>query len=382
MKVKLTSLLVVLIISSLFFFISGKPDIYKSFGSQCQREVDSSNKIECWKDEISKYLEKKPLDKTMDLVSILYSKDPDFAANCHDFTHLIGKKAYELFEKGEDFKISTKASYCGYGFYHGFMENLVIKKGEMEEAREFCEYVDLQVSTETPNAELACYHGIGHGWANVHDESKKGDELAIIYPALELCERVTNDPEKLKLCATGVFDSISFGYYNQINDLKMRVNDPFWICREVKSEHKEACYLDLTPALVWLSDYDLPKSLTYLKNVEVNHRGLVAQNIGENLLRFIIEKKIDFDVAIENCRSLSKTLSQRCINGLASGYFQIGIPKEEYKQSLAFCQRSILTQEEKTLCSKNIIDNLRTWVSKDKYQDICEELENDALDCG
>jgi hypothetical protein len=373
---KFSRYILLLILLALLFLIFERREsfLFKYSLKKCSDIVNQSEKIKCWDSLIEGGLESGDLDKSLDVVAFLFDTEPSFGPTCHDFVHAIGKRAYDLFEEGREFKVSSKTSYCAYGFYHGFMENMVGRSGDVAGAREFCNYVDSQLSLEKPGAKLACYHGIGHGWTNVHDERLWGDEMAMVNPALELCEKVTSDPHELTICATGVFDSISIGYYNEAYGLKINKNDPYWLCREQKEDYKKSCYMDISPAIFWLTDYELDESLTYLSVVEAKYVNLVAETLAENSVRQVVNAGSSPVGLIDTCRGLSGSRVESCIRGLSSGFLQFGEPGREEISAINFCNLDYLTETERGFCYARFLRDLKAGVSTQKYAKICDSL--------
>jgi len=75
----------------------------------------------CWEDFIVTTLRKEGVDAALDAIGKLYANDPKFSESCHAYSHLIGREAYWLFLRGKSIDLSSKTSFCGYGFFHGFM---------------------------------------------------------------------------------------------------------------------------------------------------------------------------------------------------------------------------------------------------------------------
>ncbi len=361
---------IVLLAMGGFVFAKKAPSI-----NDCTKISGLAEKTACWKKSIDSDLVQGEINHTMEIVAQTYASDPDFANNCHDFMHTVGKAAYELFAKGENFRVGDKTSYCAYGFYHGFMENLVSRSGDIALAQNFCKKVDSELSSTAPGAKLACYHGIGHGWTNVHDPSVFGNERAMVTPALALCEKVTSDQEELKICATGVFDSISISYYNQTDGLKMNKADPYWLCREQKDKYKIPCYMDLTPAIVWLGSYKLDKSLQYIKSVDVKYRELVVETMAEDVVRFVIRDNLNASDQVGVCRTLGPKLNLICLGGLVKGYLQFGPPEHEEESGLRFCETSGLNAQEKDYCYSKLLATIKFSVSKSRYEKVCSTYE-------
>lgn len=338
---------------------------------------DSGNQLACWKEVIEKTLDKKGLDVALEKTAFYYQTEPDFAANCHDYMHLLGKETYELFSKNLDFKLTDKTSYCSYGFFHGFMQTLVSKEGSVDSARNFCRIVDSQLSKISPSAELACYHGIGHGWTNTEDKSLWGNEQAMVVPALSLCEQVAETDHQLEICATGVFDSISIGYYNEAYGLKMKKEDPLWLCREQEVKFKKACYMDMMPAIVWLGEHDLGRSLSYLKFVEKDYVSLSTLAIAENNVRYILNDRKDIFEALDVCRGLGGSLTTECLKGLVGGLIQFGPVKKEYTTALDLCTSNKLLDEEKEICYSYLSKQLLGRYPKNEVDEICKMYEGE-----
>src|SRR3989338_8528765 len=123
----------------------------------------AKNKPLCYTDHLDEVLKRRGLSPALSLLAAAYAADPEGGGFCHGNTHDLGKAAYEEFHRGGEVKLGANTYYCGYGFYHGFLEALVVETGSLDEAREFCTYAGKSVPKPEGYAEGACYHGIGHG---------------------------------------------------------------------------------------------------------------------------------------------------------------------------------------------------------------------------
>ena len=313
-------------------------------------------------------------DAALDALADSVDRDPSFGSSCHDFTHLIGKESYRQYIATESLAISKKTAYCSFGFYHGFMETLLSLGGTIEDARGLCALVDAQLGAEIPNAVAACYHGIGHGSVDIHNPSHRGNEHALIDPALSVCQSFAKDMEQLKICSTGVFDSLSLGYYNQENGLVMRQSDPLWLCRQQEGIVKEACYLDMMPAMLWLGEYDLAKAAPLVAaHTEAAYRSLAIKTVADGSIRHILGKK-DPGEYLAVCRRLDASLQSSCVAGLGSGIMQFGKPEVEYADALAFCARDALTAPEQDACYQSVLSYVQGRYSQTKVQSICADV--------
>ena len=109
--------------------------------------LDAAEKLTCWRNFLNKVLEEKGLGAAFDVLAKLYDTEPVFASECHSYTHELGEKAYAIFSKNGNLEMTPKASYCGYGFYHGFVETLLHSEGSIKQAQEFCSLADKQLSS-------------------------------------------------------------------------------------------------------------------------------------------------------------------------------------------------------------------------------------------
>ncbi len=326
----------------------------------------------CWKSAITHTLTSGGIDAALDLIAKFYDAYPEFAAPCHDYTHVVGRAAYDQFAKTKTVPINERTAFCSFGFYHGFMETLLAKRGDIKEARTFCEYVDKKLKNKVNNARLACYHGIGHGSTDTHNPLYQGDERAVIAPALKKCEEFAQTSEQLKLCTTGIFDSIAIAYYNRANGMEMKLDDPLWLCHEQPEKYKESCYLDMMTAISWLGNHQLEKSAPYIsEHVEPAYTSIAMQTLADDSVRFVIGKGDPVEY-IDVCRKQREDLYMPCIRGLASGMMQFGKPGEEYKRALSFCKSNAMKEIEQSACTDSVFSFAQQRYPEEKISSICE----------
>lgn len=330
-----------------------------------------SNSEPCYVGLVMDVFNKQGLDKALNLVTVIYAQDQSFSSSCHDVGHLLGAATYKLFKEGKPFKITPNAAFCSYGFYHGFMEALA-SEGDVSKARDFCTYVDNQISKETPDAALQCYHGIGHGWVNIHgDKTLLGDDLGIAKKGLALCEKVAANDSELSRCATGVFNGIAIFYANGENGLKVRSTDPMWICRSVDAKFQDPCYISMNTVLYQVTNANFKLATSYIEQIASDS---IAQHSMINLaLPFSLNEmnKTDHTQSINVCRSLQKRLVNSCFQGFAFAYLEHGEPGKEYVKAINFCKANGLTKTEEAGCLSYIYGYLAQWYPKDKALGIC-----------
>lgn len=341
-----------------------------------------SQKIQCWQKELNTILVDKGLPATFDRLAELYSREPLFASECHGFAHETGKFAYQKFSEEENFELNSKTSYCGYGFYHGFMESLLQATGDVKKAEDFCKYVGEKLADETTDGEGACYHGIGHGAVDGSDERSWGDPQAMIEPGLKLCELVSRGDEskygKLYRCVTGAYNAIEILSHDPKYKLEKFEKDPFSLCPTQKEEYKEGCYTNMLPAILILTKNDLLKSQKYIdgiKEVGYETRKPVTSGLWVEFVRMNLSG-IDKNITngINMCRQITEPLKLSCFYGLAEGFMKYGDPKDAYSKGLSFCAMQNLDEEERDICYNSILTRLRVWYSVEKSSQICQSV--------
>lgn len=339
----------------------------------------SCKNVQCWQDLIDSTLKEKGLNEAFEVLATLYQNEPQFALSCHDFAHKLGARAYQLFSQKEDFGLSSKSSYCGYGFYHGFMETLLQKTGDMNEARRFCEYADTQLKKTTSDAGGACYHGIGHGAVDGSDPGTWGNPEDMIEPALKLCEMVASDENppprygKLFRCVSGVFNALEILSTSNKYKLSLNTDDPFWICKAQPARYKEACFTQFVVAVMSVTGNDFIQSAKIIDAIKEDEYALPT--LQSLVVELPHQGKTDYQETLTYCRSLSVRFRETCVYAFAEGFMKYGPPQNEYVKALEFCESSLLTDDEKQACFTRILSILRIWYSAEKSQEICEGVD-------
>lgn len=336
-------------------------------------------KLLCFEDLIDLSLKNQGLKEAFETLADLFQKDPSFASSCHDFVHKLGEKAYILFSEKKDFNLSEKSSYCGYGFYHGFMETLLTKTGDMNEARRFCEYADKELKKTTSDAGGACFHGIGHGAVDGSDPKTWGDPQAMIKPGIALCEMVSNDENpsprygKLYRCASGVFNSLEI--LSTSNQYKLSINkqDPFWICSSQPERYKEACFTQFVVAAMNITGNDFVQTAKIIDGIKED--AFAVPSMQAMVVEFVKIGRTDYQQTIDFCRNLSSRFQTPCITAFAEGFLKYGPPEKEYVEAIKFCNSILLKESEKSACFERVLSILRIWYTAVKSESICREVD-------
>lgn len=342
--------------------------------SPCTAHADTSERLQCWQRIMQRHLMENDLDAAFAALDAFTKQNPAETGNCHGLAHEIGEQAYRLFNQKKEFALSPKTAYCGYGFYHGFMETLVHTTNNGEQARAFCDYADAQLKTRIADAGGACIHGIGHGAVDdVPDPALWGKPKEILQQGLVLCERVTANQDDLFRCASGSFNALEIltdsGRYGLTVDRK----DPFSLCREQPEKYKRACYTQFLVAAMLVANNNFSRTAKFIDTIQED---VYAK---ETLAGLSVERvrlqETDYDKTAQWCRSLAPRFRTSCITGFAEGFLKYGPPETEYVKAINFCGSSILSEEERRPCFDRVLSILRNFATVAKSREICLSVE-------
>lgn len=335
----------------------------------------------CWIQEIEEILAKEGIDRAFEKFGQLYETKQAFSSDCHDVTHLLGEAAYRAYAKDRTVITSEKTAYCGYGFYHGFIEALLFTTGNFEEAKAYCRatHAKLSETVVKPNAIYSCFHGLGHGTFDTQSYAKWGSDEGMMSEAIQTCEAVTmgEEQELVKQCATGVFNALANAYNNNTYNLTLQKANPLGICeRQTNEEYKKACFREV--AYVYII------SLSDDRGSRLHTISQMPDRVGANAAMYAFmseEARLGMDTEslasfAASCESLSATdLKVSCAEGVATGLFLWGKPGVEHKNALAFCSEPALGTDARDACMIYIVSRISTVNNKESFQKICETID-------
>lgn len=375
LKLLLVAMLVVLLLAGVLFF-SRKAPSKVAIQNLCGTETEMGKRLQCWEDVIQEKLQENNLDAAFSALDAFTKQNPSELGSCHGLTHQIGEQAFRLFNQNKDFALSPKTSYCGYGFYHGFMEALVHTTNDMAQARAFCDYADQKLKYFIADAGGACLHGIGHG--SVDDTPNPefwGDAGAIVKPGLALCERVAQNQDERFRCASGAFNALEIVSDQGRYTLSANQKDPFWICHEQPEQYKRACYTQFLVAAMMVAHNDFSATAQFIDTIPED---AYAE---ETLAGLSVERvrlgETDYQDTIQWCRSLAGRFRIQCITGFAEGFLKYGPPETEYVQAIDFCGSKFLSREERRACFDRVLSILRNFATVAKSREICLSVEKE-----
>lgn len=337
---------------------------------------DGSEKYECWRQILDETLEQKGLVASFDILEELYETEPEFASECHSYTHELGERSYKLFSIHKDIEMTEKASYCGYGFYHGFVETLLHSGAPIKEAQDFCLYADKQLSAYGSKTSIACYHGIGHGAVDGSDPRNWGDPQKLIEPGLSICSTVSVLPEQIYQCGTGVFNALTIALNGKLFNLKQVEADPYEICLNQTEDFIRSCYEQMNSRVSNLSNGNFDEAVKFVMNIPDKKYSIIAmEQLAPAMIASKVGQNYDFSNEVKTCNTMPEYLQQPCINGLAGGILEFGKPNYEYVEAIDFCELPVLNEEQNKACIHFVVANSRVIYSSEKAEQICAMID-------
>ena len=320
-------------------------------GISCKRVA---NKPLCYTDLINTVLKTRGLSAAFDVLAAAYDADTSFASTCHAVTHDLGKAAYEKFHRTGKFDLTNKVAYCGFGFYHGFIDALLVETKDYAEARAFCRAAGEEFPYPIGVAERNCYHGIGHGITDGNDPRLWGSAVEIAAPGLVLCDQVATSTLLRGHCYSGVFNGLAA----VMTERKFKLDvggDPYALCEThtYTSLMKERCYTQFNAHVYSFANSNFTKALAVGMSVANPEYRLVAIH---SVARFAVHD-IDLHTSDEAarrissaCNSLAAPYRFECIAGIIQGVFTYGTPNEEQSDAVRLCNSESLDRSLRRDC--------------------------------
>ncbi len=333
--------------------------------------IGAKNTISCFEGDMVDTLEKDGLDAALDLLKQWYVSDPAFQPQCHDVTHILGVAAYKKYADNHQVVHRPEVSYCGYGFYHGFMEEMLVSSGagQYEEIRAYC--TSLRTGKSLDNLAASCYHGVGHAMFDSLDGRDRGKDLLMTNRALALCPEAFSDEEEILQCASGVFNALDVAYNNKAYGLSFDQPNPLHVCEAQPKKYKPNCYLFVAIGVLHyraLNHEDALRFIRAIPDAEAREKTLFGY-IGDVVRRTIAN--VDLISLQSMCESFAGDSREACVNGVTAGLRESGTPGTEYKQMFAFCE--LLTDKVlHALCRQTTIRSSRPIATdKEDFVRVC-----------
>ncbi len=342
------------------------------------------NRQQCFAEHIEQILSTKGLDAAFDTLLTFSQQDVSFASACHGNAHELGKVAYRDFVSGTPITSTRKMSYCGYGFFHGFVETMFAERGDVAEVVSFCRSFDNQTGGVTGGAN-ACFHGIGHGVVDGTDPRSFSNPSAMIRPGMELCARLPDEPVVQYVCRAGAYNSLEILSTDAKYNLKSLADDPYAFCHSEPRTRQDACYVNMIPAVLRITKNDVVEATRYLLprithpddfTVDGFHVDeLVVLGLFHEFVRLNSGDQEKILKGVELCRDLpSDRLHLACIQGLSGGYMKYDTPESAYENWRVFCGSTSLREDERQACFKYVLKRIRLWYDENHATKICNDV--------
>ncbi len=337
-------------------------------------------KSECWDNLLAYTLEEKGYDEAFRLFSELYRTEPDVPKACHGWGHALGQAAYKLYTKGQAFDLRPETAYCGYGFFHGFLERLVGETGDARGAYAFCRDVRAQAGGNI-GPYNNCVHGIGHGGAAsiIEHPDMSGKYQESIEKSAGLCRSILTDPHDLRNCYDGVFNELVLdmwnGKYGLSRETFFDAKSPLAFCFVQEHTLRASCYFEYMGVFSRVFNNDFAAAAAYVAKAipEETHAAIAMSKLTADFMQNSIVKQ-SFEQEVVVCRSLPVALERACLNGIQIGLIAHGEPEREYEKALAFCASSLLSPSEQRTCVGRVLYQMRAVYSAELFLKVCALL--------
>jgi hypothetical protein len=303
---------------------------------------------ECQERDMITVLHEGGLPAAFDFVATLYEQDKNFQQGCHETLHSLGRESYDLYANGTEVSFSEVTTYCGYGFFHGFIEGVIARTGSLDDAEVFCEGFEEQGRV---NATEACYHGIGHGVLDGSDPRTWGKPMQMVEPALLICEKVSSSELQQSNCAFGVFNALADFLVQGMFNLSLPPEEAYAFCAQVVQEKfKKGCYSQMNVITGYQKNRSLAQSLEFLDGVtEEAYLEIVVRSLGGAHSKSS-HGEAQYKEIIETCYTLEDALTLSCLQGYVGRLMDFGPIGDEYQLGVTFCNSSTLLPKEKRGC--------------------------------
>ncbi len=332
--------------------------------SQCKSKTDMDSKRECFTSILEDMVLAKGPDATFSLVNDLRSEDVGFSAECHTIVHSLGEISYWKYAEDHKLPQTGNISYCGFGFIHGFMQELGHhSKDFLKEANFICDHfikIDYQAFEQTVDPLDQCYHGVGHGLAFYYVPLYWDDELEAISRGTDDCHKLSGGQTKISNCVYGLFGGISSIYTGGHGyQLPIKKEDPLWICKSQPDDLKEPCFDSMVPTLGVIFGHDLPRLASFFDGIEDKFLFQAFYSLGDLSSRWFALDEISLQKVISFCSYQKGAKRKGCIQGFAEGLIRNVYPQKAPDTALSFCRSRFLNNLEKNQCFVGFISEMK-----------------------
>lgn len=337
----------------------------------------AQNRETCIEKILSTQTQEEGIGEAFETFAALYNDDPAFKPLCHNITHAIGEAAYALFKEGDPIKPAEDMSYCGFGFYHGFMISLLADTHAPEHAREFCSTL-APLSKGSNAVSAACLHGFGHGISDdLPAAAVKKDPAASIAEELAICKRISQDAWEQSMCAGGVYnalDEVMIPIALSGDIAAFNQNQTYAICEaEAYEPFRLGCIRNFNGLLHYNTLGNFAAAAAQVNSmVNRSEAELAMFTFMDFEARYADNTTASADETAAKCYAVPSYLKDSCIRGYVSGLLEFSTPGEEYKTALVFCESSAIKAADKTSCFEEVARSSKPLYDSQLYAAVCD----------
>jgi hypothetical protein len=337
--------------------------------------VIQSQQTKCVVDEVIYTARTVGIAPAIEKVSSLLKEYPALQNDCHAVMHRIGEETYQLYTDGVPFDVTPAITMCTYGFYHGFINSAVQKEGNFNKARDFCTYINTELSKQGIEASSECYHGFGHAVVDDHISTQFSDAHNVIQNAISLCKDLTATEDQYINCASGVYNAVANIFlerkfpWPEIDD-----KNSFSLCTSQPEVLQKTCYAFFARVALQSNNNDLGATINALSTmVSAERRDGIIEN-ASNIFMLNRQDKKMFQDGIDICQTLNSEESRYCISGLAVGILQSAAPSTEFESALAVCTSTSLVEGNRIPCFRRLQYSSSLLFSKNDMKKDCQSV--------
>jgi plastocyanin len=309
----------------------------------CLKASKSTIQPECWEGELRSVLVESGLSSVFNRVRELYDTNPEFRRNCHDVMHFVGQSAYNEFLENTPPVDRNDASLCGFGFYHGFMESMLVEKGSgnYDDALRYCGALEIpNAKPRMGNGVGQCYHGIGHALFDLLPGELWGDGQRMMHAANKICISLFSlDEKKLESCNSGVYNSLANAYSARAYNLAYEQldPDPLAICQGEDALSQDSCFGEVLHGYIRDKQWDATTMIQYIEAISLE---LARESVWRAYAQTDVKRSIDapnLQTFATLCERPRVRDSEACVVGVQSGLATLGEPGRQRDAIDAFC---------------------------------------------
>lgn len=356
----------------------------------CADQKSGITRATCWEDDFRKLIEKEGMEAAFDKFVEIFNTDNTFRSYCHDVMHYVGRAAYSVYELDQKIIDRQEVAFCGFGFYHGFIEASLEEHGTygFTVARDYCEHIYENDQTSDRYEESypagACWHGVGHAAFDGLEGSYWGDAKRMTEKSLELCSETFSHEYPQWQCATGVFNSLATAMTNKNYGLTFDEDVVSEVCGSMEGDRRDSCFLDLIVGRTNAMNLPLEETMAYALSFDAPEESRTHALFGvvDDAFRRDPTASSDPVTFFAECEKLeSSAHKEACLQGITIGILYSSHDQNVAERLLSFCP-TISDEPLKESCFQRSARLIEVAVGPADYERICSENEPLRPYCG